>query len=70
MVTLNRGGMVLHGLGNARGGQGRWEESFDLHCRALAQYQATIGANHYRTANLQVKVAEHHLRLGQPQEAE
>ena len=52
-------------MGNVRATQGRFEESFNFHHRALVQYRSTVGNNHHRTADLCCKVAEGYIRLGQ-----
>lgn len=50
--------------GNITAAQGRWDESYDLHKKALQLAQATIGNNNEMTANAQYKVAMHHARDG------
>ena len=45
------------------------DKSFDYHQLALKQYLATLGKNHHRTGDVHVKVAEHHMRLDQAEEA-
>jgi tetratricopeptide (TPR) repeat protein len=50
-------GRFLHAMGNV-------ESSLDYHCRALIHYKLTLGSRHHRTADVFVKVAEHHIRLG------
>jgi len=57
-------GRILHVLGNVTSSQGHLGESFKYHTRALAQYRATIGNKHHRTADLYYKVAEHYMRFG------
>ncbi|RYN79041.1 hypothetical protein AA0117_g4103 [Alternaria alternata] len=50
-------GRFLHALGNV-------ESSLDYHRRALMHYKLTLGNRHHRTADVFVKVAEHHIKLG------
>ena len=50
-------GRFLHALGNV-------ESSLDYHRRALMHYKSTLGNRHHRTADVFVKVAEHHINLG------
>jgi tetratricopeptide (TPR) repeat protein len=50
-------GRFLHALGNV-------ESSLDYHRRALMHYKTTLGNHHHRTADIFVKVAEHHIKLG------
>ncbi|KAI8940905.1 hypothetical protein NX059_002163 [Plenodomus lindquistii] len=40
------------------------DQSYDYHSRALNQFLATIGRNHHRTGDIQVKMVEHQLRKG------
>lgn len=61
-VIRSRTGRVQHGLGNVRFDQGRIQESEDLHRKALAHYQRTIGNNHHKTADLCHRVAQHCMR--------
>jgi tetratricopeptide (TPR) repeat protein len=63
-------GKLLHAFGNIRAAQRRMDESFDLHKRALVQYQKfTVGKNHHRTADVCIKVADHYVRVNQYQGA-
>ncbi|KAL8833097.1 MAG: hypothetical protein Q9170_004506 [Blastenia crenularia] len=62
-------GRFLHALGNVKSTQGFHEDSQRYHERALAQYLSTIGQNHHRTGDLHVKVAEHHFRRQEYEEA-
>ncbi|KAI4691306.1 uncharacterized protein J4E84_003597 [Alternaria hordeiaustralica] len=50
-------GRFLHALGNMK-------SSLDYHRRALMHYKSTLGNRHHRTADVFVKVAEHHINLG------
>jgi tetratricopeptide (TPR) repeat protein len=50
-------GRFLHALGNV-------ESSLDYHRRALMHYKSTLGNRHHRTADVFVKVSEHHIDLG------
>ena len=68
-MHLSRTGITILTLGDVRASQGRWDESFKLHQNALRQYLASIGPFHHRTAAAHVKVAEHHVRLSQLQNA-
>ncbi|KAF2092428.1 TPR-like protein, partial [Rhizodiscina lignyota] len=58
-------GRFLHALGNVKGSQDNQDKAFDYHRRALQQYKSTLGNRHHRTADVFVKVAEHHIRLKQ-----
>ncbi|KAM5449470.1 hypothetical protein MaudCBS49596_004951 [Microsporum audouinii] len=53
---------VYHGLGNICYDRGLFDESYNWHQRALAHYQATLGSNHHKTADLCHRVAKHCLR--------
>lgn len=45
--------------------QGAFDEGFGFHRRALQLYKSTLGTRHHRTADVFVKVAEHHSRMSQ-----
>ncbi|KAI9712292.1 MAG: hypothetical protein M1820_001505 [Bogoriella megaspora] len=62
-------GRLLFGLGNVRASQGRLDESFAYHHRALGQFLSTIGKNHHRTGDVHVRVADHFSRLKRFDEA-
>ncbi|KAK8018781.1 tetratricopeptide repeat domain containing protein [Apiospora marii] len=64
-----RTGRFLHALGNVYHDQGHADKSEVFHCRALAQYQSTIGNHHHRTADVCHKVAQHCLRNGKREQA-
>ncbi|KAK8045566.1 hypothetical protein PG993_005590 [Apiospora rasikravindrae] len=64
-----RTGRFLHALGNVYFDQENLEKSEHFHCRALAQYQSTIGKHHHRTADVCHKVAQHCLRNGNYEQA-
>ncbi|KAF2656291.1 TPR-like protein [Lophiostoma macrostomum CBS 122681] len=49
-------GRFFHAIGNVK-------DSVDYHRRALMHYKSTLGNRHHRTADLFVKMAEHHIRL-------
>ena len=67
---MPRTGRVLFALGNVKASKGLQAESFDLHYRALAQFQATIGKNHHRTADVCVRVAQHWIARGKDRDSE
>lgn len=46
-------------MGNLRAAQNREVESYRYHSDSLSVLLATIGKNHYRTADLHHKVAQH-----------
>jgi hypothetical protein len=48
-----------------RAKQGHHTESLDLFSKALVNYKATIGLNHYRTGHVLVRLAEERARLNQ-----
>ncbi|KAI9689075.1 MAG: hypothetical protein M1822_000812 [Bathelium mastoideum] len=58
-------GRFLFGLGNVKASQGKLDESFVYHQRALRQFLSTIGKNHHRTGDVHVRMADHHARLEQ-----
>ncbi|RMZ90251.1 hypothetical protein DV736_g2528, partial [Chaetothyriales sp. CBS 134916] len=58
-------GRFFHGLGNVYESQEWMHESLDYHQRALEHYKQTLGTRHHRTADVFVKVAEHHIRMQQ-----
>ncbi|KAH7047476.1 NB-ARC and TPR domain protein [Macrophomina phaseolina] len=58
-------GRFLHALGNLNASMMEREESLAYHRKALLHYKSTLGNNHHRTADVCVKVAEHHMRLKQ-----
>lgn len=62
-------GRFLHALGNVSASLGNLALSYDYHLRALRQYEQTIGKRHHRTADVHVKVAEHHMRTSRWDEA-
>ncbi|MCJ1430727.1 hypothetical protein MMC27_000077 [Xylographa pallens] len=59
-------GRVLHVLGDIYKKQGKMDESYDAHSRALAHYLATVRSHYWRTAQLYAKLGEHHTRKNQP----
>ncbi|KAF7512941.1 hypothetical protein GJ744_012044 [Endocarpon pusillum] len=61
--------MSVHVLGNVCASQDHLTQSFGYHNRALAQYRATVGDKHHRTADLCSKVADHYLRFRKATEA-
>lgn len=52
----------MFSLGNVLAKQGRYDESFDYHQRALSQFRATGNANDMDVANAYYKLAWHYLR--------
>lgn len=59
-------------MGNVKvseGDEDSLDQGFTYHERALAQYEATIGDHHHRTADVRCRVAEHHIRYGQYEDA-
>ena len=60
---------MLHALRNVREKQGRMQESFVAHEKALVNFRATIGNNYFRTGQICLKLAEHHSREAQPETA-
>ena len=55
-------GRFYHGLGNVKASQGLLEESFNFHRRARDHYRLTIGRQHHRTADANVRLADHFIR--------
>ncbi|KAL8808246.1 MAG: hypothetical protein Q9200_004367 [Gallowayella weberi] len=64
-----RTGKIIYALGNLRALQGRLDESYDCHVDAWNRYLATVGNQDHRTADVGHKIAEHHLRRGQYDDA-
>ncbi|KAF2802479.1 uncharacterized protein BDZ99DRAFT_527506 [Mytilinidion resinicola] len=62
-------GKVLHVLGDLRRSQGNLNEALDLFQRALGIFRATIGNNHYITADSCYRFAEQLIRTGKKDEA-
>lgn len=60
-----RTGQLFYALGNVRARQGRLDESFAWHQKALVHYRATGGDSHYKTGIACFRVAEHHVRYRQ-----
>ncbi|MCJ1307424.1 hypothetical protein MMC25_001070 [Agyrium rufum] len=58
-------GRFYHALGNVAYDRGYPEESLSYHHKALLHFKATLGNNHYLTASVFVKVAEHKIRAQQ-----
>lgn len=61
--------MICYALGNVRSSQGLLDESFSWHQRALLQLRATGGETDRYTAQACYRVAQHHLRNGNYEEA-
>ena len=66
----DRTGKILYALGNVLESQERYAESRDFHSRGLQQYIATLGNNHFRTADICHRVAGHCMRAQLYDEAE
>lgn len=64
-----RTGLMLYALGNLRGAQKKWDESFEYHQRASRQMRTTVGEKDFYTSNITHKIAEHLFRLGRSEEA-
>ncbi|KAJ5245741.1 hypothetical protein N7489_005837 [Penicillium chrysogenum] len=64
-----RTGLILYALGNLRGAQNQWDESFQYHQRAWQHMRATVGERDFYTANVTHKIAEHLIRLDRSEEA-
>ncbi len=62
-------GLLLSALGALRAVQKRWDESYEYHDRAWRHMRRTVGDRDVYTARVAFKVAEHHIRLGQNEEA-
>ncbi|KXX76299.1 putative UDP-N-acetylglucosamine--peptide N-acetylglucosaminyltransferase SEC [Madurella mycetomatis] len=59
----------LSALGNLRVLQGRLDEAYQEHSKALGLYIDTVGLTNQRTAEARHKMAEHLIRLGRYDEA-
>ncbi|KAI5460821.1 tetratricopeptide repeat domain-containing protein [Mariannaea sp. PMI_226] len=64
-----RTGLILYALGNLRAAQNQFDESFGYHQRAWRHMKATVGERDFYTANVAHKIAEHHFRQRQYEEA-
>ncbi|PWY91909.1 tetratricopeptide repeat domain-containing protein [Aspergillus sclerotioniger CBS 115572] len=64
-----RTGLILYALGSLRAKQNQWDESFTYHQRAWQHMRATVGEKDIYAINAAHKVAEHHFRLGDNQNA-
>lgn len=64
-----RTGLILYALGNLRAAQKQWDESFEYHRRAWRHMCATVGEKDFYSAIVAHKLAEHHMRVGQSDEA-
>ncbi|KAK0727161.1 P-loop containing nucleoside triphosphate hydrolase protein [Lasiosphaeria miniovina] len=60
----SRTGELLYSLGSVHQSQGRLEESFVYHQRALLQLRSSIGDNHHLTAKACYNLSMHYLRFG------
>ena len=65
----DRTGRLLYALGNLRALQGRFDESYERHCKAREQFRSTVGDQNNRTADVGHKIAEHLIRMGKFDEA-
>jgi tetratricopeptide (TPR) repeat protein len=63
MLTNFRTGRILQALGNVYESQGKLDESFGFHKRALEQFRSTVGHSHHRTADVCHKLAGHYIRI-------
>ncbi|KAL9609321.1 MAG: hypothetical protein Q9167_005908 [Letrouitia subvulpina] len=62
-------GKLLHALGNVYAKWQRWDQSFEYHSRALAQYMATLGEGHARTGAARYRIVDHFIKNNQPNDA-
>ena len=62
-------GKLLHAVGDVKRSQGRLDEAMDFFERALSICKATIGKNHYITADACYRLAEQYIRIGKNDEA-
>lgn len=60
---------MLHVLGDLRRSQGKLDEALDLFQQALSIFRATIGNNHYITADTCYRLAEQLIQAGKKDEA-
>ena len=56
-------------MGDILAAQGRWTESFDLHSKSLENSLRNLGPMHIITARAWIKMSDHHVRLGNLDEA-
>ena len=49
--------------GNFQAAKMLWDEAFQIHTWSLQQYESTLGEFNHRTADACHKLAEHHIRL-------
>lgn len=61
MLTLQlRYGRLYHALGNVYESSGHAERALEWHEKAFNHYKDTIGIDHHRTADVAVRLADHH----------
>jgi len=64
-----RPGRLFHACGRLRAAQGRYDESFDFYERSLVTFEATIGKNHHRYADICHLIAANYIRRKQHEQA-
>ena len=65
----SRTGSALYVLGNVRITQGRLEDVYDLHKKALACWTVTYGEDHHKTGDASHKFGWHLARRGEYMQA-
>jgi hypothetical protein len=55
-----RYGRLYHALGNVYESSGNAERALEWHEKAFKHYKDTIGIDHHRTADVAVRLADHH----------
>ncbi|KAF2751159.1 hypothetical protein M011DRAFT_503171 [Sporormia fimetaria CBS 119925] len=60
--NAKRTGGALYALGNLRLAQGREDDGYALHERALTHYRSTLGKTHFYTAKASMKMSEYCVR--------
>ncbi|KAK0641825.1 P-loop containing nucleoside triphosphate hydrolase protein [Cercophora newfieldiana] len=62
-------GLTISVLGSIRTMQGRLDEGYDLHLKALDHFRQTLGNSHFHVASGLVRVSEHLQRRGEHRDA-
>lgn len=69
MLKSDRTGSLLYFLGNVRASQGRHDEAYAYHLRALNHQRITVGDKAPITLRAWYRVGEHELRYGRSDDA-
>ena len=58
--SVIRYGRLYHALGNVYDSSGTADRALEWHEKAFQHYKETIGIDHHRTADVAVRLADHH----------